>query len=37
MGIPRLTPLSIEAWTKELYVSPVDFGDGVPGSQPAVR
>jgi len=30
----RFKPLSIENWTKEFYVSPIDFGGGVPGSQP---
>jgi len=27
-------PLSIENWIEEFYVAPVDFGGGVPGSQP---
>jgi len=27
-------PLSVEAWTREFYVAPIDFGGGVPGSQP---
>ena len=30
----RFEPLSIEGWTKTYYASPVDFGGGVPGSQP---
>ncbi len=30
----RFKPLSIENWTKEFYVAPIDFGGGVPGSQP---
>ena len=33
----RFKPLSIENWTREFYVSPVDFGGGVPGSQPATH
>ena len=28
-------PLSIESWSETFYVSPVDFGGGVPGSQPS--
>jgi N-acyl-D-glutamate deacylase len=27
-------PISIENWTKTYYAAPVDFGGGVPGSQP---
>jgi len=30
----RFTPLSKENWTSEFYVAPIDFGGGVPGSQP---
>lgn len=30
----RFKPLSIENWTEEFYVTPIDFGGGVPGSQP---
>ena len=30
----RFEPLSIEGWTHQYYTSPVDFGGGVPGSQP---
>jgi len=30
----RFKPLSIENWTKEFYVAPIDFGGGLPGSQP---
>jgi hypothetical protein len=30
----RFKPLSIKNWTKEFYVAPIDFGGGVPGSQP---
>jgi len=30
----RFEPLSIESWSKTYYASPVDFGGGVPGSQP---
>ena len=30
----RFEPLSIEGWQKTYYASPVDFGGGVPGSQP---
>jgi N-acyl-D-glutamate deacylase len=27
-------PLTVEGWTKSFYAAPVDFGGGVPGSQP---
>jgi N-acyl-D-glutamate deacylase len=30
----RVELLTIEGWTKSYYASPVDFGGGVPGSQP---
>ena len=30
----RFKPLSIENWTKTFYAAPIDFGGGVPGSQP---
>ena len=30
----RLEPLTVESWQKAFYASPVDFGGGVPGSQP---
>jgi cytosine/adenosine deaminase-related metal-dependent hydrolase len=30
----RFEPLTVEAWTNTFYASPVDFGGGVPGSQP---
>jgi hypothetical protein len=30
----RFEPLSEEGWEKTFYASPVDFGGGVPGSQP---
>ncbi len=30
----RFEPLTIENWQKTYYASPVDFGGGVPGSQP---
>jgi len=30
----RFEPLTAEGWTKTFYASPVDFGGGVPGSQP---
>jgi len=30
----RFQPLSIERWTEAFSVSPIDFGGGVPGSQP---
>jgi N-acyl-D-glutamate deacylase len=33
----RFKPLSIENWTKEFYVAPIDFGGGVPGSQPDIH
>jgi hypothetical protein len=32
----RFKPLSIEGWTQQFYTPPVDFGGGVPGSQPNV-
>jgi len=30
----RFEPISIENWQKTYYAAPVDFGGGVPGSQP---
>ena len=30
----RFEPLTLEGWTKTYYASPVDFGGGIPGSQP---
>ncbi|NIP53006.1 MAG: hypothetical protein GWO26_13690, partial [Phycisphaerae bacterium] len=30
----RFEPLSYEKWQKSYYASPMDFGGGVPGSQP---
>lgn len=30
----RLEPLTEKGWTEKFYVSPIDFGGGVPGSQP---
>jgi len=30
----RFEPLTIERWQKTYYASPIDFGGGVPGSQP---
>jgi hypothetical protein len=30
----RFEPLTEEGWTKTFYASPIDFGGGVPGSQP---
>ncbi len=33
----RATSLSVENWTKEYYSAPVDFGGGVPGSQPVIH
>jgi len=30
----RLKPLTKEGWTEKFYASPIDFGGGVPGSQP---
>jgi len=31
----RFEPLTIEGWQRTYYAAPVDFGGGVPGSQPA--
>jgi hypothetical protein len=31
----RFKPITIEGWTKTYYASPIDFGGGVPGSQPS--
>lgn len=31
----RFKPITIEGWTKKYYASPIDFGGGVPGSQPS--
>lgn len=33
----RFEPLTKEGWTKTFYASPMDFGGGVPGSQPNMR
>jgi N-acyl-D-glutamate deacylase len=30
----RFEPLTKEGWTQTFYAAPVDFGGGVPGSQP---
>lgn len=30
----RFQPISIENWTRTFYAAPVDFGGGIPGSQP---
>ena len=32
----RFKPLSIDSWTQQFYTPPVDFGGGVPGSQPNI-
>ena len=31
----RFKPLTVEGWIKKYYASPIDFGGGVPGSQPS--
>ena len=31
----RFEPITIEGWTKTYYTSPIDFGGGVPDSQPS--
>lgn len=33
----RFEPLTLEGWTKTFYASPMDFGGGVPGSQPNTK
>jgi hypothetical protein len=33
----RFKPLRVESWTKKYYASPIDFGGGVPGSQPDIH
>jgi N-acyl-D-glutamate deacylase len=33
----RFEPITIEGWTKTYYASPIDFGGGVPGSQPDIH
>jgi hypothetical protein len=33
----RFEPLSQETWQKTYYASPIDFGGGVPGSQPDIH
>jgi cytosine/adenosine deaminase-related metal-dependent hydrolase len=33
----KLEPLTIEGWNKTFYASPIDFGGGVPGSQPDIH
>ena len=30
----RFEPLTVESWQNAFYASPIDFGGGVPGSQP---
>lgn len=30
-------PLTIENWTTQFYVAPINFGGGVPGSQPDIH
>lgn len=30
----RFEPLTIEGWQETYYAAPIDFGGGVPGSQP---
>ena len=30
----RFEPITVENWTQQFYAAPVDFGGGVPGSQP---
>ena len=30
----KFEPLTKEGWVKTFYASPIDFGGGVPGSQP---
>ena len=30
----RFVPISVDTWQKTFYASPVDFGGGLPGSQP---
>jgi len=32
----RFNPLTVENWTSEFYVAPIDFGGGVPGTQPDI-
>jgi len=33
----RFKPLTEEGWAKTFYASPIDFGGGVPGSQPNMK
>ncbi len=33
----RFEPLTVEKWKKAFYASPVDFGGGLPGSQPDIH
>lgn len=33
----RFEPLTEEGWAKTFYASPIDFGEGVPGSQPDIH
>ena len=30
----KFEPLTIDKWQKSFYASPIDFGGGIPGSQP---
>ena len=32
----RFEPVTAEGWMKTFYAAPVDFGGGVPGSQPDI-
>jgi N-acyl-D-glutamate deacylase len=33
----RFEPVTMEGWTQKYYAAPVDFGGGVPGSQPDIH
>jgi len=33
----RFEPITLEGWNKTFYASPIDFGGGVPGSQPDIH
>ncbi len=37
LEMSRFEPLRIENWMKKYYASPIDFGGGVPGSQPDIH
>jgi len=33
----RFKPITVESWTSTFHAAPIDFGGGIPGSQPDMR